>query len=154
MRISVGGIQLESMGHFLGRLELQGVVGGDAFGSPIVGVWIETGIGGSQSRVSIREREGSNCGLHLLRKQRARRIGIKKATARRRKVGGLETIAVSLPVNGIGGRGNTGLVKGNRYRLVYAAISDIGEGQHQVVFRLPLEVETPVFRIRQLVFGV
>src|SRR5205807_810619 len=116
---------------------------GDAFCSPVVRVGVEADIGGSQSCVSIGARKRSNCGLHLLRKQRARRIGIKKATARRRKIGGLETITVSLPVDGVGRGGNTGLVKRNRYGLVYAAISDVGQGQHKVVFRLPLEVETP-----------
>src|SRR5260370_40709289 len=154
MRIGVGSIELESVGHLLGRLELQGVIGGDAFGSPVVRVWIETGIGGSQSRVSVGDREGPNCGLHLLRKQRARRIGIKKATARRRKIGGLETIAVSLAIDGITWCGNTGLVEGNRYGLVHSVIPDVRERQYQVIFRLPLEVETPVFRIRELVLGV
>src|ERR1700681_1634896 len=72
MRVSIGGIHHQAMGHSLRRLKLQGVVGGDALSFPEVCVGIEADVRRAQRRVSVGKRERSDRGLNLLRKERAR----------------------------------------------------------------------------------
>src|ERR1700733_1484037 len=129
MRVGVGSIYLKAMGHSLGSLELQGVVGRDALSPPVIRIGIDTDEGRAQSSVSIGERELSDRRLHLLSLERARKrerrdVGV---TARRRRIGGFEAVAINLPVDWVRRRRDPRLVKGNRDRLVYAVISDIGQ---------------------------
>src|ERR1700730_6684614 len=124
------------MGHSFGSLKLQSVVSGNTFGPPEVCVRIETNVRRAQRCVSVGKRERSDRGLNLLCKERA---GIViSATGRRRTICCLEPIAVNLPVDGMGRRGDAGLVEWNRYRLMNAMITDIPERQHHVVLGLPL----------------
>src|ERR1035438_7803620 len=127
------------MGHFLSRLELQGVVSRDALGSPDICVGSKTDVGRAQGCVSIGKRERPDRRLHLLGQERARRII--SATGGRGSIGGLEAIAVNLPVDGISRRRHAGLVKGNWYRLMNSVIADIAQGQHNIILRLPLQIE-------------
>ena len=135
MGVSVGSIfQQEAMGHSLGSLQLQCVVSGDALGTPVVRIWIEADVWSAQSRVPIGERERTDRRLHLLGQQRIE-VGIRR----------LEAVAVNLAVNRVARRSHAGLVERNRQRLMYTMISDVSDGQHDVVFRLPLQVKAPVF---------
>src|SRR5579864_4790273 len=80
VRIGVGGIHHQAMGHSLCSLQLQGVVSGNTLGSPEIGIGIKPGVRSAESGIAVREGEGSDGSLDLLGEQRARGI---VATARR-----------------------------------------------------------------------
>src|SRR5579871_3844894 len=143
VRIRVGGVDHQPVGHALVHLQLQSVIGRYALGLPKVGVRIETDVRSAQRGISVGVGKLRNRRLHLFDDQR---IEI--------RVGSLEAIGVRLAMDRIGGRGDARLVERNRNGFVNAVVSDVSQSDHKIVFRLPLEIEAPVFRVGQFVGGI
>src|SRR6202041_121201 len=60
----------------------------------------------------------------------------------------------SLAVDRVARRRDTGLVERNRHQFMHAVIADISQRQKQRVNWLPLNIEAPILRVRQLVVRI
>src|SRR5581483_7183827 len=87
--------------------------------------------------------EFADSGLYLFRQERVV-VGILR----------LEAVRIDLAVDGMRWSCDAGLVERNWNGLMHAMISNVADRQDQVVPGLPLQIQTPVFRIGQLVGGI